>query len=254
MLIRKITFAAIAAFACLMLANDLMAQGRGGFDFNSRLQYLRNETIVDELELVDEQMADVEELGTEAREVMRGVFGGMRERFNGIGPEERDELMKEIQEKIKDGMGDVEEKLSSILLPHQLERLDQIVLQQQIQRNGTAGALKNKELMEKLGLTEEEAEKLAAKEEEVKKQLDEKIKELQAKAQDDILAVLPADKQKKIKEMIGNQFEVSRDSWRRGGGGGGRGGAGGRGGDRGGRGGGDRGGRGGRGGGDRERS
>ena len=244
MLFRQMTFAAIAALMCLFVANDVMAQ-RGGFGGrgNSKLEYLGNKKVQDELGILDEQLEDIEALGSEARDVMRNAFSGMREKFQDLSREERDELMTEIRAKIKEDMKAVEEKVDDILVPHQTERLDQLLLQGQMGRNGVPGALEG--LREKLGISESEfdelAEKLKEKEKEVKEKLDEDIKKLRAEAQDEVLSVLPADMQAKIKQMIGESFEFQRD---RGGRGGGRGDRGGRGGDRGGRGGG-RGGRGG---------
>jgi len=228
------TFAAIAALMCVVSTNEAMAQrgGWGGFGGGgeSKLQYLNNEGVQKELELLEDQTDQLQDIGEEARNVMREAFSGMREKFRDLSREERDEMMTEIREKIQEDMKAVEEKVSDILVPHQLERLDQLMLQGQMRRGGTAAALKSESLREKLGLTEEEAEALQAKEEEVKKELEEDIKKLRAKAQDKILSVLPAEKQEKIKKMIGDSFEMERTR-------GGRGDRGGRGGDRGGRGG-----------------
>ena len=62
MFLRRLTFAAIAALTCLFAANDLMAQ-RGGWGMDSRLQYLNNEDVQKELDLVDEQIEDLREIG-----------------------------------------------------------------------------------------------------------------------------------------------------------------------------------------------
>ena len=247
MLFRRTTFAAIAAFACLFLVNDAMAQ-RGGWGGGGRLEFLNNEQVQTELDLVEEQIKSLEEVGAEARDVMRSAFSGMREKFADMSREERDSFMTDIRAKIQEDLKGVEAKVGEILVPHQLERLDQIVFQNQIRRGGAAGALGSEALREKLGMTDELVEKLKEKQEEVTKELEEKIKKLREEAQDEVLSVLPAEMQKSIKEMIGETFEVTRN---RGGRGGDRGATnrggdrGGRGGDRGGR-GGDRGGRGGR--------
>lgn len=222
MLFRRLSFAAIAALACLVISNDAMAQ-RGGFGGRgrgaSKLEYLSNPQVQEELDMLEDQQADLQEINDEARNIMRSAFTGMREKFQDLSREERDEMMTEIREKITKDMKEVEAKLGDILVPHQMERLEQLVLQGQMRRGGTAAALQSEAMREKLGLTEEEAEKLAAKEEEVKKELEEQIKELRAKAQDKILSVLPAEKQEKIKNMIGDAFEMTRNNTRRGRGG-----------------------------------
>ena len=249
MLFRQMTFAAIAALTCLFVANDVMAQ-RGGRG-NSKLEYLQNSQVQEELGLLDEQVEDLKELQDEARDIMRNAFSGMRDKFQDLSREERDELMTEIREKIQEDMKSVDKKAEDFMLPHQTERLEQLMFQGQMRRGGgIAGALANPAVLKKLGISEEEfkemEEKLKEKEEEVKAEMEEKMKKIRSEATDVILSVLPSDVQAKVKSMIGEAFEVNRNRNRGnfGGRGGDRGGRGGRGGGRGG----DRGGRGGRGG------
>jgi plasmid maintenance system killer protein len=245
MRIQRAIFTAVAALSCLILVNDVMAQGRrgGGFDFNSKIQILRSEENQEEIGILPEQKEDLEELEDRSRSMMRDVFTGMRDKFRNATREEQAEMMAEVRSKMAEGVREIEAELTSILVPHQMERLEQLALQNRIRREGTAGAMQNEELMEKAGLDGEDVENLKAKEEEVKKDLEEKIKKLRAEAQEEILSVLSAKKREALKSLIGEAYEAPRNNnWR----GGGRGGE--RGGDRGGRGGGRRGGdRGGRG-------
>lgn len=236
MLLRRMTFAAIAALACLFVANDAMAQ-RGGWGGGGRLEYLFNPQVQEELDLVEDQIESLRDVGDQSRDIMRNAFSGMREKFADMSREERDEMMTTIRAKITEDMKAIDEKVGELLVPHQLERLDQIVVQSKMTRDGTAAALGSDDVREKLGLTDEEVEALKKKQEEVTKKLEEKMKKLKEEARDEILSVLPADKQKSIKDMLGDAFEMQQQRGRRGGFGGGRGG-----GDRGGRG---RGGRGG---------
>ncbi len=234
--------AAIAAMACLLNLNEASAQ-RGGGDSPeaSKLQLLRNGDVQEEIGLLEDQKEGLRDFESKIRDKMRSVWSGAREEMAGKSREEREEFMMTMRERMTEEMKEVASDLEDILLPHQMERLDQLAMQSIIQRRGVAGAAESGALKELLGLSDAEAKKLKEKEEEVKKELAEKIKKLRAKAQDDILSVLPSAKQQKFKEMIGDSFEVTAESWRRGRGGD----RGGRGGDRGGRGrGGDRGGRG----------
>lgn len=246
MLLRKMIFAAIAALMCVCVAGDAMAQRGGGGGFfggggDSMLQYLNSEQVQTEIDLLDDQKEQIKEVQEEARDIMREAFSGMREKFQDLSREERNDMMADIREQIQEDMKDSEKKVGEILVPHQLDRLKQLMLQAKMRR-GTADAL-----VDALDLTEDEAEALKEKEEEVKKELEEDIKKLREKALDKTLSVLPADKRAKAKEMIGEAFELqqrgrggnrgggARGGNRGGGGGGGRGGRGG-GGDRGGRG------------------
>jgi len=247
---RKVFIVAVAALACLSFSTESRAQ-RGGSVNGSKLQLLGNSVVREELGIVEDQTKDLEDFRSMSRDSMREVYSGMREKFQNLSREERDELSKQLQERMNEKLGEVSGKLGDVLLPHQLERLDQIALQQVIRQRGFANTIENSKFKEVLGLDESDTDKLKEKEEEVKKDLIEKIKKLRAEAQKEIISVLPVDKQTEMKELLGDYFEIPADSWRRDRERGGRGGAGGgRGGPGGGR-GGPGGGRGGPGGGDR---
>jgi hypothetical protein len=145
-----------------------------------KLMMLQRADIRKGLELLDDQVAQLEKL-------REGFFTNMREMRN-ASPEERQAQMKELENQVGD-----------VLLPHQAERLDQLVLQLSL-RSGIGRAVQNPELREKLGLTEAQAEQLAKKEGELEAQM---RKELMEK----LLATLPSDQQQKIKGLIGEPFE-----------------------------------------------
>jgi len=143
-----------------------------------------------------------------------------------MSQEEREQRMAEVREKMEKQRTEMEGKVKEILLPHQIKRLEQIQVQTRMRWAGTSGALGSEELAEKLGITEEQREKLQAKQEEVQKKLAEKIAKARQEAQDEILSVLTPEQVKKIKDLIGEPFEMQRQR----GGPGGRGAQGGRGG------------------------
>jgi hypothetical protein len=156
------------------------------------------------------------------------------------------------------------EKLGDILLPHQMDRLNEIY----IQALG-ARALQELDVAKQLGITARQSEQIqklqtesseqiraqmqALSPSDDRDQLREKMLKLRKAADEKVLAVLSAVQKKKFEQMKGEPFQLPEDAIR-GGGGNRRGGGQGQGGrDRGGRdggqGGGERGGRGGQGGG-----
>ena len=251
---RKYRWAASVFAICsaVLLSAGTLAhaqRGGGGMLGGSSMGLLGDQKVADELELGEDQVESIKTLQDEMRGIFRDSFGGMRDKFREPNVD-REALMAEIREKIQTQMSTVDEKLEQILLPHQMSRLEELTFQMETKRGGTQGLLNNEKVKEKLGLTDEQIEKIKAKAEEVKADLEEKIAKAREDAQEEILSVLTPEQQAQIKEMVGDSFEFEE---RRGWGGGDRGGRGGRGGgDRGGRGGGgDRGGRGGDRGGDR---
>lgn len=234
----------VVALAFLLGATDLMAQpgggrggrgGRGGGGEESSSRLLRNEAVQKDLELSGEQIELIEGL-SQGR-------GGDREsimaELDGLSGDERMEKMREIRDRRTEEM---KKEINDILLPHQVERLEQIANQASAQ--GGARSLLGGSLAEKLGITEDQKERLRSKAEELQQEMNEKIAKLRAEMQDELLSELTSDQRAQYQEMMGDAFKFERST--RGGANGDRGGPGGdrggnRGGDRGGNRGGDRG-------------
>ncbi|MDG1513141.1 MAG: hypothetical protein P8L78_15655 [Mariniblastus sp.] len=225
----------VMALAFLLCATDVMAQpgggrggrgGRGGGEESSS-RLLRNEAVQKDLELSGDQIELIEGL-SQGR-------GGDREsimaELDGLSGEERMEKMREMRDR---RTAEMKKELDDILLPHQIERLEQIANQASAQ--GGARSLMGGSLADKLGITADQKERLSEKAEELQKEMNEKIAKLRAEMQDELLGELTADQRAQYKEMMGDAFKFERST--RGGPGGDRGGAGG---DRGGNRGGDRG-------------
>lgn len=257
-------------FAVTLCVTDVMAQpggGRGGRQggrqrggpggAGARIgggpQFLlRRDDVQKDLELSEEQIELIEEMSGE-----RGRGGGidrdaLRAELEGLSDEERSERLREMRD---ERTADAQKKIEEILLPHQVERLAQISAQFSAQ--GGSRSLTGGSLAEKLGITDEQKEKIREKSEELQKELNEKIAKLRQQMQEELLNELTPDQQAQYKEMMGEAFKFEQQQrggfggpggggigGRRGGGGQRGRGAGGRGGDRGGE-GGRRGGRGG---------
>ena len=242
-------FGLLAVIALFCSADILMAQpgrggNRGGFGGfgTSGLQLLGQDGIQKELELVDDQIETLKEIQEEQRDAMRETFMGMREKFQNMDESERSGAWTEIQEELKSSNEKYDGLANDVLLPHQVARLKQLLVQNQTRRSGGAssGTLPPT-LVEELGITDEQMEALKEKAEEVRKKMDEKIAKIRKQAEEEILSVLDSDQRAKYKELVGDAYDFNSQSNR--GGFGGRGGAERGGQERGGRGGGDRGGR-----------
>jgi len=127
---RWLTFTAVLAM--LAVATSAFAQGRGGFrggPGGNQLGLLSQEPIQKELNLTAEQKSSIAKLSEEEGNLSR---------------EERRQKMSEIRKQVTD-----------LLSPEQKERLDQIGLQL-----AGARALVRPEVADKLGLSEEQKDKL----------------------------------------------------------------------------------------------
>jgi hypothetical protein len=250
----RVSLFLIAALAVIAVcADSALAQpggrggrgGRGGFGGGfggpgggggGVAQLLQDESVRKELDLVDEQVSKLTDIAAKLREDVQASFQGIDfGSFRDLSDEERNAKMGEIREKAEKITAEGQKEIDAVLLPHQRERLKQLQVQSQM-RFGADRALASGTLAEQLGITEEQKEKLAAKQQEIQAGLQEKIAKLQEEARDELFSVLNPDQQAKLKAMIGKPFTFTGGPGGGFGGAGGRGGTGGRGGDGGGRG------------------
>lgn len=243
-------------------SSDVCAQGRGGRGrgrgfggpgfggpgggFNV-MGLLAVEEVRAEIELTEEQQDDVRKAAEEARD--NRPPRGERPNFREMSDEEREQFFAEMRERAEKRAQEAKEQLAEILLPHQLERLDQIALQIQ-----GVGALANAEVAKKIGLDDEQVKTIQTEMQEARNGMREKIREmfaagdregmrekieaLRKEVDEQVLAKLTDEQREKFAELKGEPFDMPASMFRRGGPGGPRGRGGREGGGR--RGGGDR--------------
>lgn len=214
----------LAAVCCVVLAGSLAAAQPqrgpgggpggfggpgGGFGFGGLAEVLRREDARKELELLDDQVAQLEKLNESRREKMRDLFSGMRD----VPQEQRGEKMRELFQKAQQ---DLEGDIGKILLPHQMKRAKQLATQ--LRLRGGVRAMLGDQMAQDLGLTEDQKEKLRAKSEQLEEQLRKKYAELRSQAQNELLQALTPAQQAKWKEMVGEPFEFQREEFARPGG------------------------------------
>lgn len=173
----------------------------GGFGGTGAL--LQSQEVQQEIELVDEQQAELRQIGEEVRDQMRSLFAGMRD----LDPEERRERFESLREDMADITSQVETRIQDVLLPHQYERLKEINLQQQIRQQGMAGALSGG-LAEELGISEEQREKLTTRAQELQAEMQEKIVQLRQEAENELLQILTPDQRSKLESLRGKGFQM----------------------------------------------
>jgi len=209
-----VSMAVVALFATVSSAQP--GGGRGGFGRGMMQSpaamwgmLLQAPTVQKDLNLTEDQQAKIKELSEKARAGMAELFQGMRD----LSPEEqqarRAEMGKRAEEQRK--------SLEGILLPNQVARLKEIVLQ----RRGLS-ALQDKEIQETLALSDEQKEKLKTiqadarkKSQEVFQNQDleqqarrEKLQEIQKEASEAATAVLTSEQKEKFEKMQGTKLDI----------------------------------------------
>lgn len=182
---------------------------------------LRLEQVQKEIELLDEQKADVDKVFEESRAAMQELMGGLR----GLDREQMQERRAELVQKMRAHREEVAKKLEGILLPHQLERLEQI----RIQMMG-GQALNDEKVAEKLGLSDAQKEKLQQVQASAREKMREAFQEMRGQdgerpdreamqqqmqqireeIEKEMLDVLTSEQKEKLEKMKGEPFELDR--------------------------------------------
>jgi Spy/CpxP family protein refolding chaperone len=212
-----------AMFVILVAASQTVAQpqpggpppggfggpgGPGGFfGGGGVLNLAMRDEVQQELQLVDEQKEKVRATIDTMRDKVRDQMRGMFEQLRDASDEERRARFDEIRAKFESLDAEGAKELEKILLPHQMERLKQIDLQNKIRFRG-ASALTSGDVAKALNLTDEQREKLEKRAAEVQEELQTKIRELQVEARKKMIDVLSPEQQALLQKMMGDQFEV----------------------------------------------
>ena len=215
----------------MMFGGGMMGRGGGGL-----LRLAQNEAVQKEIDALDDQVEAIDKAAEELRGERPDMSG-----FRDMSEEERTKFFEKMRKEAEERVAKGDKALAEILLPHQIERLEQINVQQMglralvdddVAAKLSLGAKKAKieEAMQKMG-----EEMMGLFRSGDRENMREKAQELREKAEKEIMGMLSADQKKAFEKMKGEPFEMPRPQF------GGRGGRGGPGGDRGNR-GGDRGG------------
>jgi hypothetical protein len=194
-MIKHFSFVVVIGLMSLA-ANVANAQGRYA------THWLQNEQIRKELEIIDEQVEKIGKVQTEWNTAVRELYADIGK----LPREEQAEQYRLAQEKMQKFYMDAEAKLKDILLPQQIDRLEQI--SNQMQMRGGAGYGLRGELAEKIGLTAEQQKLLQDKAGEKNKQLTQKYAELRSQMEEELLSeVLTPQQRDQLKQLIGEPFE-----------------------------------------------
>jgi len=192
---------------------------RGGFG-GGLLGLVRIEPIQKEIELLDDQKAQIDKVAEEMRP-QRGE-GEQRPDLRNMSDEERQKFFAEMRKRFEERTKTANEKLKKILLPHQVKRLEQISLQ----LRGTR-ALTDPRIAEKLKLTDAQQKKIeetmAANRESMmtkvrelfqgggdREKAREQFRKLREEADAKVLAVLTSEQKEQFEAMKGDPFEMPR--------------------------------------------
>lgn len=159
-----------------------------------------------ELEIVDDQREKLKRLQADVTNETRDLY---KTAYSG----DRQEWMRKYNEIAGRLSRETDKRVQEILLPHQVRRLRQIVLQMRLSGAGygSAAGLASGAVADELGLTEEQKRELQKKEKEVSSEVQRKTREfyeqLREESEEELLSVLTAEQRRKLKELVGERFD-----------------------------------------------
>lgn len=211
--------------------------GRGGGPNNISIsQLLQSEKVRNEAEIFDEQVQELKEASDKIRADAR-ANQGERPDFRNLTEEQRRELFENFRKRSEETQKKINSAVQEILLPHQLERLEEIRIQilgsgalllEPVQKklkvtdtqkakfeeitNGT-----REKSQEMFGSVREKFQELGGDREKIQAlmaEIREKMEAVQKEAEEKIVGTLTAGQKKQFEEMKGKPFEISREDLR----------------------------------------
>ena len=192
--------------------------GGGAGSSDPMIRLLRSSEVREELKITEDQDAAIRKLAQASRPE-RPDRMNVRE----MSQEDRQAFFDKMRNEQAERMAKMKEQLEEVLLPEQLERAEQIVLQLQGVR-----ALGNKDVAEKIGLSTDQQQQLKEVQQTVQDDMRsemremfaggmggvdrdamrEKMQELRVKMEAKVMDVLTEDQKAKFQAMKGEAFEM----------------------------------------------
>ncbi|MEL7500481.1 MAG: hypothetical protein AAFN77_23005 [Planctomycetota bacterium] len=185
------------------LLNDIVLNqpiGKTANDYSSAsrttLGLLADPKVRDEIEMVDQQYDQLQDLNRKLQERMANQVRQLD--FSDTTG---------LVEQIKSMRQRSQDELESVLLPHQLERLQQLAMRSLLRRQSLVQVITNDPIKSDLDISDEQTEQLRDAEAEIKEELQKKIMKLQEEARQELIGRLRPEQQSRVKKMIGDTFE-----------------------------------------------
>jgi hypothetical protein len=212
-------FRASLVSACLLAllfwgpASATAQQGGGANawqnSFAQSVYWLQTPQIQKELEIVPEQIERLRAVQQDSITHIREAYGKLTD----VPAEERQARYYDI---LREQNEETERQLLEILLPQQIKRLKQILLQQRLAQLqwGGAAAFQTAEVAEALNITAEQREQLQQTEQQLRQEFQEKTqafyKQLQDESREKLLNVLTIEQRRRLEALVGEKFEWQR--------------------------------------------
>ena len=190
--------------AMIPLINDIVLQqpiGSTGQKYNATstmIGLLADPEVRKELEMLDEQFDSLQK--TNASIQKRAAEQLLQLDFSDG---------ENVTSRLKDLRGQSEDELLATLLPHQMDRLRQILAQNQLRRRSLVDVLTSEPTKTRLEISDEQSSKLKQAEREINEELENRIAELRREAREKLVSKLTSKQQRDFDTIFGDTFEFA---------------------------------------------
>lgn len=170
---------------------------------------LFNERVQQELELVDDQKAEIKDLLAELKNQQQELGEQMRLYADGATPEMIQIKRLEFVEQFEGIKKSSRQAIREVLLPHQQQRLSQVTAQLMLResaKTNPAGVLAP-EMVRFLEIDDKQATKMKDKATEIRERLAKEIARLTKEAQEELMQELTPQQREKYKSVVGDPVE-----------------------------------------------
>lgn len=185
---------------------------------NNILGTLANKEMAADLELLDEQQEHIDRLMKDFGRVRRDIGEDMKQRWESAGEEQRKELGKEYWRRVEEGRLEIVEEMKGQLLPHQIERLEQLSAQRMMRegKGRESAGLLSDQMISYLKIGDAQKKRIEEKSAKLKQEVTEKIQKILEEAKQELLSELDSGQKKKYEDLVGEPVVEGRSKEDRG--------------------------------------
>jgi len=203
----------LALFAILGSISLCHAQEKKNPFADNIIGTLSNPKMARELELLDEQKESIRELLKEFGQLHGKTREDFKDRWEAAGDPEREVLKKEYYAQIEEGRLEIVKEMKGNLLPHQIDRLEQLSAQRMMTegKGRESAGLLSDQMVDYLDISTAQKKRIEDKTEDLKKEVGEKIRKLLEEAKQELLAELSAGQKAKYEKLLGEPIADEKD-------------------------------------------
>lgn len=203
------------ASAIVLVSSSLLAAQEKKIPFaDNIIGTLANPKMAGELELLDEQKENIDELMKEFGQLRRDIGTDMKDQWEAAGDEERKELGKKYWRRIEDGRLEIVREMKANLLPHQIDRLEQLSAQRMMNegKGRESAGLLSDQMIGYLGIGEIQKQRIEDKSKKLKDEVTKKIQKILEDAKRELLAELNSEQKAKYEKLTGSPIDDANDN------------------------------------------